>query len=398
MNASSVSERAGMVESALFSVELLSQDAETDLSPGDPLSWGTMRLVMAGVEIWNDAANLTSTALCLLRTTRGDFAGPIGGVSDTNPLIHHCGLLPEMGCPIGASWRVRHLDGEVHIDLAVRASEVAADEAIAELATPVIIERAVYSDQIRAFAIAVRDGLTREPGRYVATPDPGLAPVFDAFWAEFTMLLSSDELIATELTAPAIEEAFASSGEPVIEAVAGFYLIDVCDPEQSAAIVSRAEHASWNGATINADRSIDRAIRDAEVLDERANAALTEELRDLLFIATRGLAAELVPGAVLAEVQIVRYHPGGHYLDHRDTPALGTTPRVLSLVWYLNDGFTGGETRFVNPDIIVSPVSGVAIAFSPVLMHRAEPIATGVKYAVVAWYHEIPVTLSVRRD
>jgi predicted 2-oxoglutarate/Fe(II)-dependent dioxygenase YbiX len=379
-------------ESALFSVELLIQNAETGLSPGDPLSWGTLRLVMAGVEIRNDAANLTSTAFCLLRTTRGDFAGPIGGVSDTNPLIHHCGLLPEMGCPIGASWRVRHLDGAVHIDLAVRASEIGADEAIAELATPFIIERSVYADQIHEFAIAVRDGLSREPSRYVATPDSSLAPLFDAFWAEYAMLLSSRELIATELTAPLIEDAFASSGEPVIEAVAGLFLIDVCDPEQSAALVSRAECASWNGATINADRSIDRAIRDAEVLDERANAALTEEIRELLFIATRGVAAELVPGAVLAEVQLVRYRPGGHYLDHRDTPAIWATPRVLSLVWFLNDGFTGGETRFVNPDIIVSPVSGVAIAFSPVLMHRAEPVATGVKYAVVAWYHEIPAT------
>ncbi len=82
----------------------------------------------------------------------------------------------------------------------------------------------------------------------------------------------------------------------------------------------------------------------------------------------------------------MRYHPGGHYLDHRDTPAIGATPRALSLVWYLNDGFTGGETRFVSPDIIVSPVSGVAIAFSPVVMHRAEPIVAGTKYAVVAWY------------
>ena len=56
----------------------------------------------------------------------------------------------------------------------------------------------------------------------------------------------------------------------------------------------------------------------------------------------------------------------------------------------MNDGFAGGETRFVSPDIIVSPVSGVAIAFSPVLMHRAEPIVAGVKYAVTAWYHEVP--------
>ena len=56
-----------------------------------------------------------------------------------------------MGCPIGASWRVRHLDGAVHIDLAVRASEIGADEAIAELATPFIIERSVYADQIHEF-------------------------------------------------------------------------------------------------------------------------------------------------------------------------------------------------------------------------------------------------------
>lgn len=114
------------------------------------------------------------------------------------------------------------------------------------------------------------------------------------------MLLASRELIATELTVPLIEDAFASSGEPVIEAAAGLFLIHVCGPEQSAALVSRAERASWNAAKVNADRNVDRAIRDAEVLDERANEALTEEIRELLFIATRDLAAELVPGAVLA--------------------------------------------------------------------------------------------------
>jgi predicted 2-oxoglutarate/Fe(II)-dependent dioxygenase YbiX len=203
-------------------------------------------------------------------------------------------------------------------------------------------------------------------------------------------LLSSRELIATKLTAATIEELLASSDSPVVEAAPGMFLIDVCDAQESATIVARAARASWSGATINADRGIDRSVRDADVLDDHSPGDLIEDIRDRLFALTRDLAAELAPGTVLAEVQLVRYHPGGHYIDHRDTPAIGATPRALSLVWYLNDDFTGGETRFVNPDVVVSPVSGVAIAFSPVRMHRAEPILSGTKYAVVAWYHHIP--------
>jgi predicted 2-oxoglutarate/Fe(II)-dependent dioxygenase YbiX len=375
-----------MADGALFSVELLHQGAELGLAPGDPLSWGTMRLVMAGIEIWNDQTNLTSTALCLLRTTRGDFVGPLGGVSDSNPLIHHCGLLPEMGCPIGASWRIEHVGDDVHIDAIVRASEIDSDETFDGFPSPLIVDRDLYANQIRAFATAVRDGLEREPGRYTKTSDPGLAPMFERFWAEYTMLLSSRALIATELTAARIEDMLESSSTTDVEATPGLFLIQVCDAEESAAFIARAERAAWIAATINTDRCIDRSVRDADVLDERAHADLIADLRELLAEATAELASDLAPGTVLAEVQLVRYRPGGHYLDHRDTPAIGATPRALSLVWYLNDGFTGGETRFVSPDIIVSPVSGVAIAFSPVVMHRAEPIITGTKYAVVAWY------------
>jgi len=375
-----------MTDGALFSVQMLTQDAQTELAPGDPLSPGTMRVTMAGIDIWNDVANLTSSALCLLRTTRGDFVGPMSGVSETNPLIHHCGALPEMGCPIGASWHVAHVGNDVHIDTIVRASEVGADEPVLGLPEPFVIDRALYTDRIRAFAVAVRDGLEGEPDRHTAAADPMLAPLFAAFWTEYAMLLSSRELIATELTPDVIEELLAESA--IVEATPGLFVIDVCDADQCAALVARAERATWIGATIN-DRSLDRAIRDADVLDEAAHPELIAEVHELLALATSELAGEVAPNAILREIQLVRYRAGGYYLDHRDTPAIGATPRALSLVWYLNDGFSGGETRFVGPDIIVTPVSGVAIAFSPVLMHRSEPVAGGVKYAVVAWYHDV---------
>jgi hypothetical protein len=32
----------------------------------------------------------------------------------------------------------------------------------------------------------------------------------------------------------------------------------------------------------------------------------------------------------------------------------------------------------------------MAIVFSPVLMHRAEPVLSGTKYVITAWYHTLP--------
>ena len=132
-------------------------------------------------------------------------------------------------------------------------------------------------------------------------------------------------------------------------------------------------------------------MRDADVVDERAHSGLTELCRERLFAASRELASALVPATVLAELQIVRYRPGGQYVDHRDSPAPGATPRALSLVWYLNDDFSGGATRFADPDAAVEPVSGIAVAFAPERMHCAEPVTAGIKYAITAWYHRVPL-------
>jgi predicted 2-oxoglutarate/Fe(II)-dependent dioxygenase YbiX len=118
--------------------------------------------------------------------------------------------------------------------------------------------------------------------------------------------------------------------------------------------------------------------------------ALIGRCRDRLFAATRSVAATVAAKTVLAEIQIVRYHAGGKYVDHRDTPALGATPRALSLVCYLNEDFTGGETVFADPPVTVSPLTGTVVVFSPVLLHRAEPVLTGTKYIVTAWYHTPP--------
>jgi predicted 2-oxoglutarate/Fe(II)-dependent dioxygenase YbiX len=169
------------------------------------------------------------------------------------------------------------------------------------------------------------------------------------------------------------------------------YLSRAFNAAEAADIVAAAAASTlWQDAGISSDLEVDRSVRDAEVLFEAAVPALIAHCRDRLFDATRGIAAALAPRTVLAEIQIVRYRAGGRYVDHRDTPELGATPRALSLVCYLNDDFTGGATAFAEPRIDVPPVAGTVLAFSPVLLHRAEPVTSGIKYIITAWYHVPP--------
>lgn len=169
------------------------------------------------------------------------------------------------------------------------------------------------------------------------------------------------------------------------------YIARAFSAGEAAEIVAAAVRVTpWRDAGINADLAVDRGVRDAEILFEADAPALIARCRERLFAATRHAAAAVAPKTVLAEIQIVRYRAGGKYVDHRDSPDLGATPRTLSLVAYLNEDFTGGETVFADPAVTVSPVAGTVVAFAPVLLHRAAPVTAGTKYVVTAWYHRPP--------
>jgi predicted 2-oxoglutarate/Fe(II)-dependent dioxygenase YbiX len=175
------------------------------------------------------------------------------------------------------------------------------------------------------------------------------------------------------------------------EVARGIQLTRAFEPAAAMSVVTAAAASSgWQSAGINANLDVDRSVRDAELLYESASPSLIAMCRDRLFAATRDIASVLAAKTVLAELQIVRYHPGGRYVDHRDTPALGQTPRALSLVCYLNDDFSGGATVFADPPVTVSPRTGDVVIFSPVLLHRAEPVTVGTKYIITAWYHVPP--------
>jgi prolyl 4-hydroxylase len=109
------------------------------------------------------------------------------------------------------------------------------------------------------------------------------------------------------------------------------------------------------------------------------------------------------------DLQVVRYKPGTFYRAHHDSCCDDTQAcvdfenrggqRVATLLVYLNDEFTDGETHFPDHgDLKMKAEPGSAIFFRPMgtdeakchpkALHAGLPISSGTKYVCNAWIRE----------
>lgn len=111
-------------------------------------------------------------------------------------------------------------------------------------------------------------------------------------------------------------------------------------------------------------------------------------------------------GKVFVEdIQVVKYNTQGKYDPHFDTTECGAdvgvectaTPRIATVLIYLNDDFMGGETRFPNLGFSVKPKKGKAVLFWVVdpssgfvykeTLHGGDPVSVGEKWIATQWIH-----------
>jgi prolyl 4-hydroxylase len=109
------------------------------------------------------------------------------------------------------------------------------------------------------------------------------------------------------------------------------------------------------------------------------------------------------------DIQVVRYRPGTYYKAHHDSCCDDSEncrdfekrggQRIGTLLVYLNEDFTGGETHFPNHmDIKIRAEPGNGIFFRPLdskefrchpkALHAGLPISSGTKYVCNAWVRE----------
>ena len=93
-------------------------------------------------------------------------------------------------------------------------------------------------------------------------------------------------------------------------------------------------------------------------------------------------------GMVLAganpRLRLYRYGPGERHGAHWDTVVHldGGTQSMLTLVFYLNDGFTGGATDFPELERRIEPRLGRALLFQHRILHEATQVHAGEKFVL----------------
>jgi prolyl 4-hydroxylase len=64
---------------------------------------------------------------------------------------------------------------------------------------------------------------------------------------------------------------------------------------------------------------------------------------------------------------------------------------MLTLVLYLNDDFTGGETHFDEVGKTIQPKPGMALLFQHRVLHTASPVLSGEKFVMRSDVFYFPV-------
>lgn len=107
-------------------------------------------------------------------------------------------------------------------------------------------------------------------------------------------------------------------------------------------------------------------------------------------------ATDVAQGETL---QILRYGPAQRYRPHLDAIPTLTNQRILTLIVYLNDDYTGGETRFIKSGLTVKGRNGDGLLFcnalpdgrpDPASEHEGCPISSGTKYLASRWIRAEP--------
>ena len=90
----------------------------------------------------------------------------------------------------------------------------------------------------------------------------------------------------------------------------------------------------------------------------------------------------------LEEFRIKRYLTDqDEFRNHVDVGDKKSCKRQLAFLFYLNDNFDGGQTKF--QDRLISPSKGDILVFPPMWMfpHSGLPVTRGVKYIMSSYLH-----------
>lgn len=89
-----------------------------------------------------------------------------------------------------------------------------------------------------------------------------------------------------------------------------------------------------------------------------------------------------VPVGANERFRAYKYLPGQRFAPHFDGAFRRNDQEEshLTFMVYLNEGFSGGATTFLDHDVVVRPRTGMALLFQHRVLHEGSEVTQGVKY------------------
>lgn len=147
------------------------------------------------------------------------------------------------------------------------------------------------------------------------------------------------------------------------------------------------------------DPATGRLVRNPIRTSDAAVVGPTREDIVLRAINLRIAAASETDVAQGEALTILRYAPGQEFRLHMDAIAGAGNQRIATMLLYLNDDFTGGETVFPDLGLTVRPKRGDALLFRNVdarghgdarMRHAGNPVRSGTKWLATRWIRARP--------
>lgn len=164
-----------------------------------------------------------------------------------------------------------------------------------------------------------------------------------------------------------------------------FTVSEVMSPQECQEMIARIEPLGFEAAPITTPAGF--VMRPDIRNNERVmfdDVALAAELFGRIRAAVPERLCGRRPVGVNERFRCYRYTPGQRFAPHYDGAFQRSRSECSELTFmvYLNDGFTGGQTSFLEFDVEVAPRPGMALLFQHRLLHEGCRVISGVKYVL----------------
>lgn len=158
----------------------------------DLCSHGEIYLNINGIVITQSGINeewgISESALALLRTLDRDYICDLD--NGEGLILHGCGAILMMGCPISIHWTVKHIDNQVILSNFVKvATTNPKTGSVYYTGCEIRLDSNEYKNQVLSYAIQAKDLFDNSSEKQIT--DEFDKKMYEDFWEEYNQLIKN---------------------------------------------------------------------------------------------------------------------------------------------------------------------------------------------------------------